>query len=136
VIDRLRRWIRRRTRRRPWRQGGLGTIGVLVGILAVTYLAAGVAGHLATIRRSAEVPATVETRRFQVGGGTKEQLPRGWYLGYSFDVEGRRYVGAAFRTWFDVESFRPKVCYDPANPNDHLLVQGWYRCGGGDQLEP
>jgi hypothetical protein len=136
MIPRLRRWIRSRTRRRPWRQGGLGTLAILLGILALTYVAAGVAGHLATVRRSAEAPVTIESRRFQVGGGTKEQLPQGWYLGYAYVVRGERHVGAAFRSWSDVDAYLPKVCYDPANPDDHLLVHGGYRCGGGGEFVP
>ena len=101
---------------------------MLVGLLGATLVAAAVLGPAADRRRTGETPATIVSQRLQVGGG-KELRLTGFHLRYTYQVGGRTHVGAAFRTWSNVEAARPKVCYDPADPNDHLLVPDSEPCG-------
>jgi hypothetical protein len=121
----------RRRRRRWWRGSGSGTLFVLVVLFVGALAAASIAGRMADARRTAEVAVGIESQRFQPGGGTKEQLPRGYHIRYQFTVGGVIYSGAAFRTWSDPVGAAPKVCFDPQNPNDHLLVPDNHRCASG-----
>ncbi len=87
--------------------------------------------QLGSLRRTAEAPVTITSAVFEPGGGTKDRRERGFRLQYVYDVGAVAYPAIAFRTWTDVEEHQPKVCYDPANPGDHLLVDGDVMCGIG-----
>ncbi len=119
----------RRRRRRRIGDGGLRTLGVLVLVLIGALAVAGVDARMTQLRRSAETPATIVDQRFQVGGGTKEQQPRGFHLRYTYVVDGRTFDGGAFRSWSDVSGSMPKVCFDRERPDDHILVRGDEPCG-------
>jgi hypothetical protein len=49
-------------------------------------------------------------------------------------VYGTTYIGSDFRPWHDVPAHHPKVCFNPSDPADHLLVDDRVRCEhGGDR---
>jgi len=68
---------------------------------------------------------------FEPGGGTLDRREQGFHLQYVYVVGADAYPAIAFRTWSDVGSHEAKVCYDPRNPGDHLLVDGDVACGVG-----
>lgn len=103
---------------------------VLVGVIAVAQLGLIVVDRLNTIRRSATADVRIESTAV-TEGSSFDQSPAGTYLNYTYLVDGTTYAGADFRRWFDIAAHQPKVCYEPANPANHLLVDGDYRCGSG-----
>ncbi|HEY7970237.1 MAG TPA: hypothetical protein VID95_09605 [Candidatus Limnocylindrales bacterium] len=67
--------------------------------------------------------------RFQPADPGYAQTPQGNQIEYTYAVEGVTYPGADFRTWTDVTAHHPKICYEPRDPSNHLLVDGSVRCG-------
>lgn len=116
-------------RRRSWQRNDGGPLIVLVIIIAGAVAFGAVYGHVERLRRSAETQVTIESSLLQPGRGIPDEVTAGRRLRYSYLVRGVRYNGATFRPWMNVEAHEPKVCYDPDNPSDHLLVEGGYRCG-------
>lgn len=114
---------------RSSRRGGFGLV-LLVGVVAVALVSLLVVGRLGALRLSGT--AAVEITGASVTAGSPyEQAPAGTHIRYSYVVDGRTYSGADFRRWIDVDAHRPKVCFDPADPASHALVEGDYRCGSG-----
>ena len=102
---------------------------LLIAVLVIAVAASALLTFLGDRRRSAEATATIVSALYQPGGGTKDHREEGFHLRYIYAVQGVDYPGIAFRTWSDVDAHHPKVCYDPANPPDHLLVDGDTDCG-------
>ena len=111
------------------REGGR-TILFLIGVLFVVASILFVTGRIDTERRSGTAAAVIVSTRLQLGssGGLRE-TPQGNQIEYQYAVEGTTYVGAAFRLWTNVAAHEPKVCFDPRDPANHLLVDGRVRCG-------
>lgn len=104
----------------------------LLALLALLVIAVSVSAMLTVwsmARRSGEATVTITSAVFQPGGGTKDRQVQGYHLAYVFAVDGTTVPGVAFRAWVDVASRQPKVCYDPSDPRDHLLVEGSFPCG-------
>ena len=110
------------------REGGR-TILFLVGVLLVVSTILFVVGRIDTMRRSGTAEAAIVSTRFQPGSAGMRETPQGNQIQYTWTVNGTTYVGADFRAWTDVAVHRPKVCFEPANPANHLLVDGRIRCG-------
>ena len=89
-----------------------------------------VASRLAVTRLSGTAGVRIVSSEL-FGGSWFDQSPAWSNIRYTYTVGGITYAGADFRQWFDVASYRPKVCFDPANPASHLLVDGGYACGIG-----
>ncbi len=101
---------------------------ILIGILAVVVAVLWAVGRWETLRRSAEAPVAIRSTLFQPGGGF-EQVRQGTWIDYTYVVDGRTFAARDFRQWVDVPGHRPKVCYAPSDPADHLLVNGRIVCG-------
>jgi hypothetical protein len=102
----------------------------LAGVLLLVASVMFVLGRIDTARRSGTAPVSIVSTRFQVGsdGGLRE-TPQGNQIEYQYTVDGATYLGADFRQWTDVSAHEPKVCFEPAHPANHLLVDGRTRCG-------
>ncbi len=109
------------------REGGR-TILVLFATLATVAAILFVIGRIDRARRSGTAVATIVSALFQPGGGL-EMAPQGTQIRYVYVVNGTTYSGVDFRTWSDVSLHNPKVCFEPADPTNHLLVDGRIRCG-------
>ena len=102
----------------------MALLALIVGILVVLLIVQ----QAATSRRTASTPVQVVDRRLQIGSNY-EQSPTGTWIRYEYVVDGLVYQGYDFRRWLDIPAYEPKVCFDPKNPADHLLVKGWTNCG-------
>ena len=72
-------------------------------------------------------PATWRSGKHNVSGQA---------ITYEFTVAGTTFRDTENRTWVDVPAARPKVCYDPANPQrSHFLAQRSYACAGWNPLQ-
>ena len=111
------------------REGGR-TILALIAVLLVTAAVLFAIGRIDTARRSGTATAVIVSTRFQPGtpGGLRE-TPEGSQIQYQYTVNGRTYLAADFREWTNVAAHEPKVCFEPADPTNHLLVDGRIRCG-------
>jgi hypothetical protein len=110
------------------REGGR-TILALLGMLIVVAAVLFVIGRIDTMRRSGTAVVTIVSTRFQPGSAGLRETPQGSQIQYQYTVDGATYTGADFRSWTDVSAHEPKVCYEPADPSNHLLVDGRIRCG-------
>jgi hypothetical protein len=88
-----------------------------------------VIGRIDTMRRSGTAAVMIVSTRFQPGSTGLFETPQGNQIHYQYSVEGTIYLGADFRNWTDVAAHDPKVCFEPADPVNHLLVDGRIRCG-------
>jgi hypothetical protein len=111
------------------RDRGPRAIAFLIGILVVTAAILFVVGRIDTMRRSGTAAVTVVRTRFQPRDPGLAQTPQGNLIEYLYVVDGVVYSGADFRLWTDVDAHQPKVCHEPADPTNHLLVDGRVRCG-------
>jgi hypothetical protein len=111
-----------------YREGGR-TIAFLVVALVVVAAVLFVIGRIDTARRSGTAPAVILSTRFQPGQGALRETPQGNQIEYEYTVGGTTYRGGDFRLWTDVAIHEPKVCFEPADPANHLLVDGRIRCG-------
>lgn len=102
---------------------------LLAVVLGVTVVGA-TYSHFERLRRTGDVDVTIDARAFQPGSGPLPDTPQGHWLRYSYSVGNLRFDGSTFRRWNDVERYDAKVCYDPNDPSDHMLVAGWVQCGG------
>jgi hypothetical protein len=103
---------------------------VLVGAVAVAQVSLIVVDRLSVIRLSGTAAVRIVSTSV-TGGSSFDQSPAGTYLNYSYQVRGTTYAGSDFRRWSNVAAHEPKVCYEPDNPANHLLVEGTFRCGSG-----
>lgn len=103
-------------------------LGRLLAILVIAFVVSAALGRWAVVRRSSEASITIVATLPQLGS-SYEQSPTGTTIRYTFQAGGRVFAGSAFRPWLDVSEQHPKVCFAPENPEDHLLVEGDYRCG-------
>jgi hypothetical protein len=111
-----------------YREGGrtiLFLIGALVAVASVLF----VIGRIDTTRRSGTAVAVIVSTRFQPGTGTMRETPQGNQIDYRYIVNATTYSGSDFRLWTNVAAHEPKVCFEPADPTNHLLVDGRIRCG-------
>ena len=108
---------------------GVRMLGLLLLLLVVTMAILFIIGRLDTARRSGTAFATVVHTRFQPADPGFAQTPQGNQVEYVYVVDGVSYTGADFRKWTDVPAHHPKVCFDPHDPANHLLVDGSIRCG-------
>ena len=88
-----------------------------------------VIGRIDTVRRSGTAAAEIVSTRFQPGSGGLRETPEGTQIEYRYTVNGTAYLASDFRPWVDVGLHHPQVCYEPADPRNHLLVDGRIRCG-------
>jgi hypothetical protein len=86
-------------------------------------------GRVDTMRRSGTATATIVHTRFQPVDRGYAQTPQGNQIEYTYFVDGVTYAGADFRPWTNVAAHHPKVCFEPRDPRNHLLVNGSIRCG-------
>ncbi len=119
----------RGTRRRPWQRNSPRWFFVLLAVLVAGLVVGGAYSRVEALRRTEAADVTIESMAFQPGRGPYPHTPQGHHLRYSYEVRGNRYQGSTFRRWTNIEWYRPKVCYNPEQPSDHILVPGWYRCG-------
>ena len=108
---------------------GARTILALTGVIVVAFVVMVAFERGRTQRRSGTAPIQIVNTTVQVGSFF-EQSPNGTWITYSYVVDGLAYPGYDFRRWINVQAHRPKVCFDPSEPNDHLLVDGRIRCPG------
>ena len=110
----------------------------LPALLFVLIVGVGMAAtltQLGALRRTAEAPVTITSAVLEPGGGTKDRRERGYHLRYVYNVGASSYPGIVFRTWTSVEGHDPKVCFDPADPRNHWLVDGDVACGVGAMFQ-
>jgi hypothetical protein len=119
----------RRRNARAYRGGGWGLIA-LVSVFVAAQVGLVVAGRLGVLRLTGTAQVQIVAASV-TAGSSYEQSPAGTHLRYTYVVGGATYPGADFRPWIHVDAHRPKVCYDPADPASHALVEGDYRCGSG-----
>jgi hypothetical protein len=131
LIDRIRSTLRPHPRRYQSllkRSNGATTIELLLAVtLAIT---AGLVfvQRYETALRSGTAVVHIDSTLLEPGS-RYEQSPTGRWIRYTYAANGSAYEGYTFRRWLNVEAHRPKVCFDPRNPHDHLLVGGGIRCG-------
>jgi hypothetical protein len=107
---------------------GLRSLAILLAVLGATAAVLFIVGRVDTARRSGTAAIQIVSIRFQYGDHYA-QSPAGSNIQYQYVVNGVTYPGADFRTWTDVLAHDPKVCFDPSDPRNHLLVNGPIRCG-------
>jgi hypothetical protein len=124
MTDRLGSLFRRTRSRRPWPPPLVPTpLKLLVGTVVLALVAVGIGGQLEKARRTAEADVEILAADLQVGDrGGYNAVPSGWHLRYRFTVAGATYLGAAFRNWTLPSIQRAKVCFDPGNPRNQILV--------------
>jgi len=94
---------------------------VLLVALAVTFAAIAVVGQAGRLSRTAAAGVEIVAVEFQAEQAY-QAIPGGWDIRYRFETSGRTYEGAAFRQWGLETIRRAKVCYDPSDPQNHVLV--------------
>jgi hypothetical protein len=99
---------------------------LVVGLMTAAVLF--VVGRLDTMRRSGTATPTIVRTRF-LAADPYAQQPAGSQIEYVYAVAGATFTASDFRTWIDVAAHRPKVCFEPGHPENHLLVDGRIRCG-------
>ncbi|HYN69068.1 MAG TPA: hypothetical protein VEX41_02530 [Candidatus Eisenbacteria bacterium] len=102
---------------------------VLVGFLFATLVAVAISGQVGRSERTAE--AQVQIDALNLHRGEHPGIGDGYDIRYRFDVDGTTYTGTTRRGWTIAGVERAKVCYDPADPRNHVLVLGRTSC-----LEP
>ncbi len=107
---------------------GARTIAFLLAVTIVGLAWLIIVQRMETMRRTGSTAIDVVATSFQLPSPF-EQSPSGTWLRYTYTVDGTTYSGYDFRRWSKVAAHDPKVCYDPADPNDHFLVSGSIRCG-------
>jgi hypothetical protein len=110
------------------REGGR-TIVYLIGLLLVVAAILFAVGRIDTARRSGTIAAVIISSRLQPGSAGMRETPQGSQIEYQYTVNGTTYAGADFRPWVNIAAHDPKVCFEPADPANHLLVDGRIRCG-------
>jgi hypothetical protein len=110
------------------REGGR-TIVFLIGLLLAVAAVLFVVGRIDTARRSGTIAAVILSSRLQPGSAGMRETPQGSQIEYQYTVNGTTYAGADFRPWVNIAAHDPKVCFEPADPANHLLVEGRIRCG-------
>jgi hypothetical protein len=94
---------------------------VLLVLLTVTVATIGVVGQVERLSRTAEASVEIVEVEFQAEHAY-QSIPQGWNIRYRFETNGRSYAGAPFRQW-SLETIRQaKVCYDPSDPRNQVLV--------------
>jgi hypothetical protein len=116
--------------RKSWQRNDGRLLIALLVLLAAAFAIGLTYERVETSTRTGSASVVIEAERYQPGRPMPDVVTNGTWLTYSYRVAGHRYSAVTFRKWFDVDSHHPKVCYDPANPSDHLLVDGSERCGG------
>lgn len=119
----------RHRNQRLYRNGGRGLI-VVLAVVAIASVALFVEGRINVMRLSGTAIVEVVSSEPRVGSSF-DQSPAGSTIRYTYVVNGTTYPGVDFRRWLKVDSHAPKVCFDPADPANHLLVDGSYTCGEG-----
>jgi hypothetical protein len=114
---------------RVYRNRGRGLV-VLVVLIASVAIGLFVLGRMDTFARSATAAVNISRTDF-FGGSGFDQSPAGNTIYYTYTVNGTTYSGVAFRRWINVNAHHPKVCFDPAQPSNHILIEGTFRCGIG-----
>jgi hypothetical protein len=127
VVDRIRH--HRHRNQRLYRYGGRGLV-VVIAVVAIALVALVVQGRMEVMRLSGTAAVQVVSSEVRVGS-SYDQSPAGSTIRYTYVVNGATYLGIDFRRWLNVDSHAPKVCFDPADPAKHLLVEGTYTCGRG-----
>lgn len=107
---------------------GSQTIALLLAVVVIGLFGMIIVQRMETMRRTGSTAINIVSTRFQLPS-MFEQSPSGTWLRYMYSVDGTTYDGYDFRRWTKVAAHAPKVCFDPAHPNDHLLVSGTIRCG-------
>lgn len=108
----------------------LAVVGILVGIIiGITVWR----GRVWRAKLTAEAPAVVTNvvlreRRRRRGGTSYETI-----VDYSYSVGGRSYTGQRTESGNNAADYRAgarrKVCYNPSDHSDSLLVPPDYQCG-------
>jgi hypothetical protein len=100
------------------------------GLLLILFVALGIYTIAAVQdenRRTAEAPATIVATRPQLSVGRAPQ--EGLEIAYSFrSLDGETRVGEAFRLWTIEQVEAAKVCYEPADPANNVLVKPSLAC--------
>jgi len=108
--------------------------GLVVGLSLLVAVAA-VPATIRHFAQSASAPVTV-VRMESATWGSGKQRASGQAISYQFTVDGKTYRDTENRTWLNVPAARPKVCYDPANPErSHFLAQDAYTCAGWNPFQ-
>jgi hypothetical protein len=132
LVDRFRMAVRamRRPRYRSVMRirEGERTIALLAILLVVVLAGLYWIGQTDARRRSGTAAIHVVSTEFQPGGGL-ELAPQGTWVRYTYVVDGGIYPGFEFRPWNKVSAHSPKVCFEPADPRNHMLVEGRVQCG-------
>ena len=119
----------RHRNQRLYRNGGRGLL-VIIAVVAIALTALFVEGQIEVMRLSGTATVQVVSAEVRVGS-SYDQSPAGSTIRYTYVVNGATYLGIDFRRWLRVDAHAPKVCFDPADPANHLLVDGSYTCGRG-----
>ncbi|HEX5015710.1 MAG TPA: hypothetical protein VFV72_16305 [Candidatus Limnocylindrales bacterium] len=128
------RWQRIRT----WFGRLVNVLGIALLVLVAVALIGATVEHFA---QSGSAPVTIvgmKPATWTHAGGPRggEVTESGQAITYEFTVDGQTFLDTENRTWLDVRAARPKVCYDPANPQkSHFLAQEAYTCGGWNPLQ-
>jgi hypothetical protein len=101
---------------------------VLLAMIAIAFAILVAVQRIEMMRRTGSAAVLVLATELQLGS-RYEQSPTGKWITYEYLVDGSSYPGRDFRRWLNVPAHEPKVCFDPDNPKDHLLVEGRVTCG-------
>jgi hypothetical protein len=107
---------------------GARTILILLGMIVVIAAVLFIVQSYETKLRTGSAAIQIVSSELQLPSRF-EQSPQGRWLRYTYAVDGTTYTGYDFRQWTNVGAHDPKVCFDPADPGNHLLVDGRARCG-------
>ena len=104
--------------------------GLFEGLLLILFVALGIYTIAAVQddnRRTSEAPATIEATRPQLSTGRAPQ--EGLEIEYSFQsLDGETHEGEAFRLWTIEQVDAAKVCFEPGDPSNAVLVQAGVTC--------
>lgn len=115
----------RRTQR-PYRQHVPGTLKVLLTTLLVLGVVLVVAGQDEKHRRTAEAAAEITGVELQTS--VHPAIAAATLIRYRFTASGTYYAGIALRSWGLTTIREAKVCYEPARPDNQILVVASATC--------
>jgi hypothetical protein len=98
----------------------------LLALLLLAFALVVVVGQDARLRRTAET--AVEVTGIELQTSVHPAIDPGTLIRYRFVVAGITFEGIAVRSWSLASIRAAKVCYEPANPDNQVLVKGSASC--------
>jgi len=98
----------------------------LLAALFLSFALVVAGGQDARSRRTAE--SAVEITGVELQTSVHPAIDPGTLIRYQFVVAGQAFDGIAVRSWSLASIREAKVCYEPANPDNQVLVKGSASC--------